>query len=139
MFEYLTKYALSNVLLGVVLTPIGYFTMVDDGVINLLGVAAFMIGCLTLCFGWASLLTYMKFNRANNELIKIHESDAGIRFATEDLEHHTRFIGRTSKDVDISPVALVKRGDVPIEYLELFSERSIHFEEIQKYKKYLFI
>jgi hypothetical protein len=54
--------------------------------------------------------------------------------AVEDLSHHSKVIGTASKGVDLSPVACVERGVFSVDYLEQFTEKSIHFKKIQEWK-----
>lgn len=54
--------------------------------------------------------------------------------AIADLEHHTRFIGPSSVKDDQSPVSMVKRGLLPLSYLERFGHDSSYRQEIDAYK-----
>lgn len=73
-------------------------------------------------------------NVNENEIVFTPTPEDGAGIAPEDIKHHSKVFGTASKGVDTSPVACVERGMFPIEYLDEFTEKSSHFQDIQRWK-----
>jgi hypothetical protein len=63
------------------------------------------------------------------------DMEIDLQICAADLDHHSKVVGTTGGNVDTSPVACVKRGVFPIDYLDKFPPDSIYAAQIAEFKQ----
>ncbi|AVA38095.1 membrane protein YdbS with pleckstrin-like domain [Cupriavidus metallidurans] len=98
--------------------------------------AILVLGAIASVAAYPMLLSSPKRSSPTKRNAMTHtEPTNAVTLPAADLEHITKFIGTgPGKDVP-SPVEMVKRGVLPLAYLDRFGQDSTYHVEIDAYKK----